>query len=147
MLLNIIEKSKVSLDNLWDKLQFVNSVKRLVLDLTKILFLKRLIGISRFIVEVLNDQKLFTESNLANWFRVKADFLSWQKLLATIFFSKEISLVIIAAMVLAPNFYWKNCLRVISVIRGNPPLCPVLLRWSFLRTSWNCSVVWKNESP
>ena len=37
-------------------------------------------------------------------------------------FSKEISQVIIAAMVLAPNFYCKNCLRVISAMRGNPPL-------------------------
>ena len=37
-------------------------------------------------------------------------------------FSKEISQVIIAAIVLAPNFYWKNCLRVISAMRGNPPL-------------------------
>ena len=37
-------------------------------------------------------------------------------------FSKEISQVIIAAMVLAPNFYWKNCLRVISAMSGNPPL-------------------------
>ena len=37
-------------------------------------------------------------------------------------FSKEISQVIIAAMVLVPNFYWKNCLRVISAMRGNPPL-------------------------
>ena len=43
-------------------------MKRLVFDLTKIPFLKRLIGISRLIVEVLNDQNLFTESNLANWF-------------------------------------------------------------------------------
>ena len=33
----------------------------MVFDLTKILFLKRLIGISRLIVEVLNDQNLFTE--------------------------------------------------------------------------------------
>ena len=31
-------------------------------------FLKLLISIPRFIVEVLNDQNLFTESNLANWF-------------------------------------------------------------------------------
>ena len=31
-------------------------------------FLKRLIGIPRLIVEVLNDQNLFTESNLANLF-------------------------------------------------------------------------------
>ena len=63
-----LKKSKVGSTNLWDKLQFVNSVKRLVLDLTKIPFLKRLIGISRLIVEVLNDQNLFTESTLANWF-------------------------------------------------------------------------------
>ena len=47
MLFNIIEKSKVSSTNLRDKLQFVNSVKRSVFDLTKIPFLKRLIGISR----------------------------------------------------------------------------------------------------
>ena len=43
-------------------------MKRLVFDLMKILFLKRLIGISRLIVEVFNSQNLFTESNLANWF-------------------------------------------------------------------------------
>ena len=43
-------------------------MKRSVFDLTKIPFIKRLIGISRLIVEVLNDQNLFTESNLANWF-------------------------------------------------------------------------------
>ena len=43
-------------------------MKRLVFDLTKIPFFKRLIGISRLIVEVLNDQNLFTESHLANWF-------------------------------------------------------------------------------
>ena len=36
-------------------------------------------------------------------------------------FSKQISQVIFAAMVLAPNFYWKNCLRVISAMTGNPP--------------------------
>ena len=46
--------------------KFVNSVKRLVADLTKIPFLKRLIGRSRLIVEVLNNQNLFTESNLVN---------------------------------------------------------------------------------
>ena len=65
-----LKKSKVSSINLRDKLQFVNSVKRLVhvFDLTKIPFLKRLIGISRLIVEVLNDQNLFTVLNLANWF-------------------------------------------------------------------------------
>ena len=43
-------------------------MERLVFDLTKIPFLKRLIGISRLIVNVLKDQNLFTESNLANWF-------------------------------------------------------------------------------
>ena len=45
-----LKKSKVSSINLIDKLQFVNSVKRVVFDLTKIPFLKRLIGISRLIV-------------------------------------------------------------------------------------------------
>ena len=34
MVLNIIEKSKVSSINLRNKLQFVNSVKRLVFDFT-----------------------------------------------------------------------------------------------------------------
>ena len=37
-------------------------------------------------------------------------------------FSKEISQVMLAAMVLAPDFYCKNCQRVISAVRGNPPL-------------------------
>ena len=36
-------------------------------------------------------------------------------------FSKEISQVILATMVLAPSFYYKNCLRVILAMRGNPP--------------------------
>ena len=57
-------------------MQFVNSVKRLVFDLTKIQFLKRLIGISRFIAEVLNDQNLFTESDLAYWFSSYIQFCS-----------------------------------------------------------------------
>ena len=35
-------------------------------------------------------------------------------------FSKEISQVILADMVLATNFYYKNCLRVISAMRRNP---------------------------
>ena len=89
------KKSKVSSTNLWDKLQFVNSVKRLVFDLTKIPFLKRLIGISRLIVEVLNDQNLLQ------------------------------------------NRIWLIGFE----------LCPVLFRWSFLRMSWSCSVVWKNGPP
>ena len=43
-------------------------MKRSVFDLSKIPFLKHLIGKSLLIVEVLNDQNLFTELNLANWF-------------------------------------------------------------------------------
>ena len=49
-------------------------MKRLVFDLTKIKFLKRLIGISRLIVEILNDQNLFTESNLVDWFSSYVQF-------------------------------------------------------------------------
>ena len=45
-------------------------------DLTKIPFLRRLISISRLIVEVLNDQNLFTESNLADWFSSYVQFCS-----------------------------------------------------------------------
>ena len=56
---NITEKSEVSSTNLRDKLQFVNSLKRLVLDLTKVPFLKRLISIPHLIVDVLNNQNLF----------------------------------------------------------------------------------------
>ena len=51
-------------------------MKRLVYDLSKIPFLKRLIGISRLIGEVLNDQNLFTESNLGNWFSSYIQFCS-----------------------------------------------------------------------
>ena len=77
MLFNIIEKkSKVSSNSLRDKLQFVNSLKRLVFDLMKIPFLRRLIGIFRLIVEVLNDQNLHTESNLANMFSSYTQFRS-----------------------------------------------------------------------
>ena len=75
MLFNIIEK-KVSSSNLRDKMHFVNSVKRLVFDLTKIPFLKRLISIYHLIVEVLDDQNLFTESNLANWILCYVQFCS-----------------------------------------------------------------------
>ena len=56
---------------------------------------------------------------------LKANLLSWQKLLATIFFEKE------SAMVLAPNFCCKNCLRVVSAMRGNPPLGPVTISLCF----------------
>ena len=62
--------------SLRDRWQFVNSVKRLIFDFTKIPFHKRLIGISPLIVEVLNDQNLFTESNLANWFLSYVQFCS-----------------------------------------------------------------------
>ena len=54
----------------------MNSVKRLVFDLTKIPFLKRLIGIFRLIVKVLDDQNLFTESKLANCFSSYVQFCS-----------------------------------------------------------------------
>ena len=50
-------------------------MKRSLFDSTKIPFLRRLIGISRLIVEVLNDQTLFTESNLANCSRVMSFFV------------------------------------------------------------------------
>ena len=51
-------------------------MKRLVFDLTKIPFLKRLMDVSRLIVNVLSDQHLFTESNLANWFSSYVQFYS-----------------------------------------------------------------------
>ena len=51
-------------------------MKRLVFDVTKVPFLERLISISRLIVGVLNDQNLFTESNLANWFLSYVQFSS-----------------------------------------------------------------------
>ena len=57
-------------------MQFVNSVKRLVFDSTTKPFLERLIDISRFIVDVLDDQNLFTESNLAIWFSSYVQFCS-----------------------------------------------------------------------
>ena len=76
MLFNIIEKSQVSSTNFRDKLQLVNSVKRLVFDLTKVSFLKRLIRVCRLILEVLNDQNLFTESNLSKWFLNYVQFCS-----------------------------------------------------------------------
>ena len=60
-------KNKVISTNLREKLQFVNSVKYLVFDLTKIPFLKRLMSIPRLIVEVLIDQNLFEESNFTNY--------------------------------------------------------------------------------
>ena len=47
-------------------MQSANSAKRLVFDLTEIAFLKCLINIYRLMAKVLNDQNLFTESNLVN---------------------------------------------------------------------------------
>ena len=55
-------------------------MKRLVFDLTKIPFLKRLIGISRLIGEVLNNQNLITELNLANWFSIFVQVISQKEL-------------------------------------------------------------------
>ena len=75
MLFSIIEqKSKVSSTNLRGKLQFVNSVIRLIFDLTQIPFLKCLINAYRLIVEVFNDQNLFMESNLGDWFSSYVQF-------------------------------------------------------------------------
>ena len=51
-------------------------MERLVFNLVKIAFLKRLIAISLLIVEVLNNQNFFTESNLANWFSSYVQFCS-----------------------------------------------------------------------
>ena len=51
-------------------------MKCLIFDLMKIPFPKRLIGISRLIVEVLNGENLFTGSNLANWFSSYVQFCS-----------------------------------------------------------------------
>ena len=64
----------VSSTNFRDRLQTVNSVKRLIFDLTKIPFLKCLISIYSLIV--LNDQNLFTESNLGDWFSSYVQFRS-----------------------------------------------------------------------
>ena len=72
MLFNITEKTR----GFRTESLFCNSTKRLVFNLTKIPFLKRLIGISRLIVEVLDDQNLFTESTLANWFPSCVQFCS-----------------------------------------------------------------------
>ena len=51
-------------------------MKRLVFDLTKIPFIKRLISIYRLIVEDINEQNLFTESNLDHWFSSYIKFCS-----------------------------------------------------------------------
>ena len=51
-------------------------MKHLVFDLTKIPFLKYLISTYRLTVEVHNYQKLFTESNLGDWFSSYVQFYS-----------------------------------------------------------------------
>ena len=50
-------------------------MKRLVSDLTKIPILKRLIGISRLIAEVLNDQNLLQNRIWLIGFRVMSSFV------------------------------------------------------------------------
>ena len=50
----------------------------------------------------------------------KADVFVIAEIIRNHIFSKETSQVILAAMVLAPNFCCKNCLRVISTMRGFP---------------------------
>ena len=66
----------LSWTNFRDKLQFLSSVKHLVFDLTIIPFLECLISIFCSIVKVLNDQNLFTESNLGDWFSSYVQFYS-----------------------------------------------------------------------
>ena len=48
-----------------DKLQFVNLMKRLIFDLTKILLPKSLILMYRLIAEVIHYQSLFTKLKLS----------------------------------------------------------------------------------
>ena len=56
-------------------MQFVKSVKRLVFDLMKTSFPRRLIGISRLIVEVLNNQNLLQNRIWLIGFRVLSSFV------------------------------------------------------------------------
>ena len=49
-------------------------MKRLVFDLTKITFLKRLISMYYLVFEALSEQNLFTESNLDDWFSSYVQF-------------------------------------------------------------------------
>ena len=51
-------------------------MKHLVVDLTKIPFLKCLISIYCLTVEIFKDQNLFTESNLGDWFSSYVQFYS-----------------------------------------------------------------------
>ena len=75
MLFNIIEKSKVRSTNFPDKLQFVNLVKRLEFDLTKIPFLKCFISIYRLVVKTLNGQNLLRNRIWVIGFRVMSSFI------------------------------------------------------------------------
>ena len=70
-----LKKSKVSSTNLRDELQFVNMVKRLVFDLTKMPFLERLISIPRLIVQF-STIRIFSQNRI--WvigFRVMSSFV------------------------------------------------------------------------
>ena len=49
-------------------------MNRLVFDVTKIPFLTCLISMYRLLVEVLNDQNLFTKSNFGGWFSSYVQF-------------------------------------------------------------------------
>ena len=53
--------------------------------------------------------------------RSKGGFVVFAETIRGHTFQTEISEVILAAMVLAPNFCCKNCQRVISAVRGNLP--------------------------
>ena len=61
-----LKKTEVGSINLWDKLQFVNSMKRLAFDSTKISFIKRLNQYISFNRWSSQWTEFFTESNLAN---------------------------------------------------------------------------------
>ena len=70
------EKVETTSTNYRDKLQFVNSMKRLIFDLTKIPLLECSIIIYCLIAEVFHDQNLFTELNLGDWFSSCVQFCS-----------------------------------------------------------------------
>ena len=70
-----LKKTEVGSINLWDQLEFVNSMKRLAFDSTKISFIKRLISISHLIVEVLNEQNLLQNRIWLIGFRVMSSLV------------------------------------------------------------------------
>ena len=73
MLFNNIKKKRST--NFRDKLQFVNSMKPLVFDLTKIPILKCLVSTSRLIAEVLDDQNLLPNRIWVIGFPVMSSFI------------------------------------------------------------------------